>query len=252
MDLVNERAIRDAGTPDAAWLPWLSLQAIQTASLHTLCPADCRLVVIAPHPDDEILACGGLIASAIRQGIAVQVIAVTDGEASHGTDDRSRCTQLGARRVQESHAGLAALGVAASCVCRLGIADGAVAAHIPELAEQLLPLLGPSDVVITTWALDGHPDHEATSAAAAQASMQAGCRLLQAPVWMWHWSEPGDIRVPWHALVGFGIPAESLALKRSALLQHQSQLEDRDETSGPVLVPSIVERAARATEFFFI
>lgn len=251
MDLVNERAIRDGGTPDAVWLPWLARQPIRPAALHTLCPAGSRLVVIAPHPDDEILACGGLIASAIRQGIAVQVIAVTDGEASHGTDDRTRCAQLGARRVQESHDGLAALGVLACCVYRLGIADGAVSTHVPALAERLLPLLGANDVLITTWMLDGHPDHEATGAAAAQASKAVGCRFLQAPVWMWHWSEPGDTRVPWPELIAFHLPAESLALKRSALLKHQSQLEDRDGSAGPVLVPSIVERAARPAEYFF-
>src|SRR5580704_966399 len=41
------------------------------------------LVVIAPHPDDESLACGGLIAEARAQGRPVRVVIVSDGTGSH-------------------------------------------------------------------------------------------------------------------------------------------------------------------------
>lgn len=42
-----------------------------------------RLVIVAPHPDDETLGCGLLIAAAVRAGVRVAVIALTDGQASH-------------------------------------------------------------------------------------------------------------------------------------------------------------------------
>src|ERR1700683_1361707 len=44
------------------------------------------LVVIAPHPDDESLACGGLIAEAYAQGRLVRVVIVSDGTGSQTTD----------------------------------------------------------------------------------------------------------------------------------------------------------------------
>lgn len=252
MDAVSDRAIRDAGTSEEAWQPWLAQRAIRTLSLDALCRDAARLVVVAPHPDDEVLACGGLLGGALRQGRACHVIAVTDGEASHGTHDSPSQARLGARRVEESHAGLRELGLASPEVTRLGIPDGAVAAHMAELAVRLQALLRPQDLAVTTWQLDGHPDHEATGEAVKRACARVGCRLLQAPVWMWHWSEPGDGRVPWHRLVAFDVPLAGMAMKRAALHHHLSQFEDRGDAAGPVLVPSIVERASRTREYFFV
>src|SRR5580693_6225633 len=44
---------------------------------------DRPFVVVAPHPDDESLACGGLIADACRQGGRGKVVIVSDGGGSH-------------------------------------------------------------------------------------------------------------------------------------------------------------------------
>ncbi|MFQ3611471.1 MAG: PIG-L family deacetylase, partial [Fimbriimonadales bacterium] len=46
--------------------------------------ANQRLLIIAPHPDDEVLGCGGLIAEAVRQGSAVRVVAITAGDGFSG------------------------------------------------------------------------------------------------------------------------------------------------------------------------
>ena len=45
-----------------------------------------RLLVLAPHPDDEVIGCGGLIALHVREGRQVRVVVVTDGaEAGNAT-----------------------------------------------------------------------------------------------------------------------------------------------------------------------
>lgn len=44
---------------------------------------DETLVVIAPHPDDEVLGCGGLIAQAVKKKINITIIIMTGGDASH-------------------------------------------------------------------------------------------------------------------------------------------------------------------------
>ena len=252
MDALNARKIRGAGAPESHWLAWLDAQCFPRAFLYELCPGPSRLVVVAPHPDDEVLACGGLLAMRAECGLPSLVVAVTDGEASHGTMDSLARARLSNRRVDERIAGLQALGLAPSCVARLGIPDGEVAKLIPAIVKKLLSLLRPSDVVVTTWALDGHPDHEASCAATQQATVLMGCRLLQAPVWMWHWAAPGDPRMPWNNLVAFDLTELALSAKRRALSRHQSQLEKRGAGLGPVLIPSIVERATRAREYFFL
>ncbi|EJF90596.1 PIG-L deacetylase family protein [Bartonella tamiae] len=42
-----------------------------------------RLLVLAPHPDDEALGCGGGIAAACAAGMNVDIICITDGSHSH-------------------------------------------------------------------------------------------------------------------------------------------------------------------------
>lgn len=251
MESVIEPLIKDAGTPEAVWRPWLERKAFRLASMQDLIAKNSRLLVVAPHPDDEVLACGGLLAQRSRLGLKSFVIAVTDGDASHGTNDIALRMDLARRRAEESQAGLRALGLPNSCVHRLGIKDGEVSGDKKLVARHLRVILKPSDVVVTTWSGDGHPDHEATSEAASQACAEVGCRLLQAPVWMWHWTTPGDPRVPWEDLVAFELSPASIQAKVSALSCHASQLEPRGGSLGPVLVPSIVERASRKCEYFF-
>ena len=39
-----------------------------------------RVIIVAPHPDDEVLGAGGLIQAALSRDISVEVVAVTDGD----------------------------------------------------------------------------------------------------------------------------------------------------------------------------
>lgn len=49
----------DQGTPLAAWNASARLRALPAITADLLVPPNCRAVIIAPHPDDEILGCGG-------------------------------------------------------------------------------------------------------------------------------------------------------------------------------------------------
>lgn len=244
---MNDRLIEGQGTAESSWLTWLARQTIASVSVVALCAANRRLVVVAPHPDDEILACGGLLAICAALKFPVLVVAITDGEASHGQADEFARFKLGQQRVRERCAGLMQLGIDPQCVVRLKIPDGQASLNTDMIFKRLGGLLRASDLVVTTWALDGHPDHEAT----AQAALRTGCNLLQAPVWMWHWAQPDDSRIPWSDLVRLDLTDHALDAKQKALAVHHSQLSRRNSAAGPVLEPAIVERAARRQEYFF-
>jgi LmbE family N-acetylglucosaminyl deacetylase len=254
----EDRLIQGEGTPEAVWQSWLAERRPPALLVPGCLSIRSRLVVVAPHPDDEILACGGLVALHALKGGRVLVIAVTDGEASHPGSSQWSPVQLAAERRSESAAGLDILGVRGGDPVRLGLPDGGVSAHIPQLGLSIEALLHEDDLVVTTWRLDGHPDHDATGVAAARACGRVGCQLLEAPVWMWHWSRPGDPRVPWERMRAVALPVEAVDRKRRALGAHATQLAPRDGlgggngSEGAVLEANILERAAREVEYFFV
>ncbi len=135
----------------------------------------------------------------------------------------------------------------------LGLPDGGLPQHRPALEQSLANLLQATDTVFATWRYDGHPDHEAVGQAARTCCARAGAKLIEVPIWMWHWAHPDDPRVPWHRAVRLAIPPQYLALKQLAVRQHRSQLEPDPSTGQePVLTPWILDRLLRPTETFFI
>lgn len=250
--LSHQRKIEGSGTDEATWESWLSNIDFNTWEPTECLPGDARLVVVAPHPDDEILACGGLIAMHRANGGDVSVIAVSDGEASHPASRDITSIDLALLRCAESEVGLQRLGVAAAAITRLTLPDGAIAQHTMRLVLNLQRLLKPDDLVVSTWSLDGHPDHEACAFAAALACSMTGAKLIEAPVWMWHWAHPDDLFVPWHRLHRLELTLKAQQLKQSGLAAHASQLDPRNRNGGAVLGAAILARATRAEEYFFV
>ena len=247
---LQERVIRGQGTPEDAWRPWLRAQPFTPMSLPALMGEAQRLVVVAPHPDDEVLACGGLLAMQAERGGQVLVIAVTDGEQSHANIAGVDAAALAAQRVAERLEGARRLGFAGDNVIPLRLPDAALGKFAHRLAARLAGLLTRGDLVVSTWRLDGHPDHDASGLATARACASVGCRHIEAPVWMWHWANPADPRVPWHRMTPVPLSERALAAKREALSAHTSQLTARSRHVGPVLDEQICARADRPFEYF--
>ncbi|MCS6863176.1 MAG: PIG-L family deacetylase, partial [Abditibacteriales bacterium] len=93
-----------------------------------------RLLIFAPHCDDETLGCGGLIAMARRIGAAIKVVVVTNGDASFSTaisnvkiSPRQHIEMAYARQA-ETLAAMRELGLSADDVIFLGYPDGGTAA----------------------------------------------------------------------------------------------------------------------------
>ena len=72
---------------------------------------DRPFIVVAPHPDDESLACGGLIADACRQGLRGKVVIVSDGAGSHPNSKAYPPDRLRALREEEARRAGAELGL---------------------------------------------------------------------------------------------------------------------------------------------
>ncbi len=206
-------------------------------------PANSALI-IAPHPDDETLGPGGLIAHLRSLKIEVAVVAVTDGEKAYGPADSGLAA---VRRIEQSNA-LSRLGVSSEKIVRFGLPDGEVAFWEPHLIERLVPLISPESHVFSTWKGDRHPDHEACGRAAEAAVSRAGATLTSYFFWTWHWSEISALDGV--SLRRFPLADNLLRAKSEALLCHQSQLV-RPEGS-PILPESLLAPARRPFEVFAV
>lgn len=233
-------AIEGAGTDEETWLGWQPVAAWPALALD---PADPPLVV-APHPDDEILGVGGLLA---MLG-AADVFAVTDGEASHPGSTVYTARALAGVRREETDAALFRLGLDPVLVHRLGQPDGGI--DETALTDALVPLLWTDRWCFATWRGDGHPDHEAVGRAAATACAETGARLVEYPVWMWHWARPDDPRVPWERARRIELSPAVRMRKRAAIAEFRSQVEPLGPEPGdaPVLPPAVLARFERPFE----
>jgi LmbE family N-acetylglucosaminyl deacetylase len=190
-------------------------------------PSEAPMVVVVPHPDDETLAAGGLIAWQRARGVDVTVVAVTDGE--HAYQDNAG---LAVTRREEQACALRRLGVSGEKIIRLGLVDSGVSAQEGELAARLREFVTPETQVLTPWSGDFHPDHEACARAARLVAEDVGATLVSYFFWTWH---RGTIAtVDRLELRKFVLEEEGMRAKREALACHVSQLSHAPE---PEILP---------------
>lgn len=166
-------------TPLLAHLAGAGLRSV------TLDPPRRRTVIVSPHPDDESLAAGGLLARQASRQVELVVVAVTDGEAAFPDLSASDLppSELASVRRGEQRRAVDLLGPGTVAIVRLGLPDGRVAAHERRLVRLLTALIRPGDLVVAPWPWDRHPDHEACGRAAAVAAGAAGTGLWESLFW---------------------------------------------------------------------
>jgi LmbE family N-acetylglucosaminyl deacetylase len=104
-----------------------------------------RVLVVAPHPDDETLCCAGILQRARAHGAAIAVVWITAGDG-FGVDAmlvehtlwprQADLRQLGAQRLGEAGAAAAELGVPAAQQYVLGYPDRGVTALLSDYYQQ--------------------------------------------------------------------------------------------------------------------
>ncbi len=227
----------------------LAMQRLPLADLDAVAPG--TSLILAPHPDDESLGCGGLIAHACARGRPPLVVAVTDGAGSHPASRAYPPPVLKAVRAAELRAAAAALGLAGERVHFLGLPDSRVPQSglvFDQAVGAVAALVRSYDVttIFATWPQDPHCDHTATAALAVAVAREAGVRLMFYPVWGWLIAP--EQRLPVAAVRGVRLPiGERLVQKRRAIAAHASQYTDliTDDPGGfrlPAALLSVFDR----------
>lgn len=132
-----------------------------------------RVLVVAPHPDDECAGCGGTIVRHRRAGDQVTVLQVTDGRGARAA--RSAPAAMTQTRAHEAQAAAAALG---ACLELLALPEYEWSEA--ELCAELQRRLARSnpDVVYAPSCIDFHPEHLRVARALAVALEGARPQLL--------------------------------------------------------------------------
>lgn len=219
-----------------------------------------RTVIIIPHPDDEALGCGGLLALLRQAGQEVAAVLVSDGTMSHPHSQEFPPAARRELRYAELRHALAVLGVDENNVLYLGLPDSQVPSEglaFKEATARLADFITQqqASTVLTPWRRDPHPDHRATSqlTAAALASLPQPPRRLEYVVWAWERAAEADLPQPSEGR-GFRLEiGEVLAQKQRAIAAHRSQLAPgtiTDDPSGFLLSESMLAHFAQPTEVF--
>lgn len=153
--------------PDLLWRELLELGSLVTDVPAIGLPDFRRALVLAPHPDDESIGCGGAIALLADRGAEVLVVVATDGETTIGPPLPAE--EIAARRRAEAADACRILGLGAPPRF-LGLPDGGLHARGRPLAAMIDAVLEEHepDVVLSPWLLETHPDHRAVATALAR------------------------------------------------------------------------------------
>ena len=205
-----------------------ALTQLPPGSLHDITVGG-PFVVLSPHPDDETLGAGGLIAAACHAGQRPEVVVITDGAGSHPRSQAYPAHRLIELRQAEVAAAGALLGLPAAGMHHLGLPDTRAPSSGPEFEAAVQAILERcrtigAETLFVTWDGDPHCDHEATARMARAVRLRMPeLRLWAYPIWGWHLDPalPLDHAPP----SGFRLDiAMHQIVKRNAIAAHVSQM----------------------------
>lgn len=231
-----------------------AMRELPLAGLDDIAPG--TVAIVAPHPDDESLGCGGLIAALADAGRPPVILCVTDGAASHPGSAEYPPARLAALRREELIAAMARLGVAAERVHFLNLPDSRAAEAGPDAdraVREIARIARASGVsaLFATWPFDPHGDHKASARMARQAASDLQARLFHYPVWGWLLPAEEDLDGPAPQGVRFAMGG-ALPRKRAAIAAHASQYSDliKDSPDGFRLPANLLAVFDRPYEVF--
>jgi LmbE family N-acetylglucosaminyl deacetylase len=158
-------------------------------------------LIVVPHMDDEVLACGGTIAL-LPDKSAWHVAYATDGMASpEPTLPRRQVVpaELGRVRRSEAQAALTFLGLPAANVHFMNLPDGRLRRHRPQLQQEVASLVHrlKPDHLLIPFRYDRHPDHLALNHALVALVQQGSIEATLSEYfvyYLWRLLPGGDVR----------------------------------------------------------
>lgn len=228
------------------------------------CPANLgqigNALVIAPHPDDESLGCGGTIALLRQRGYSVHVLFVSDGTMSHPNSPSYSADRLRQLRESEALEALRILDVPPVSARFMRQRDTQVAtpdspdfSDAVDFVRNVLTEINPATVLVP-WRRDPHRDHRASwhILAGALAQLTTRPRVLEYLIWLWELGNENDMPAREEMLV-WTVPIDTVLEQRNrAIAAHQSQVSRMidDDPTAFYLSPELLAHFDAPRELF--
>jgi LmbE family N-acetylglucosaminyl deacetylase len=219
-----------------------------------------RILVVAPHPDDETFGMGGLIAKLAANSIAVYVAFLTSGGASHNNCCTISDLDLSSWRENASVKTAAVLGIPASNLSFLRFKDGALPHPGQPFFAEAARRLGnciiqvEPDAIFAPHPFEGWPDHIAAEELTKDAivSTLSSARLFNYCVWFW-FSMPlrRALKLDWRQAFVVEMPQHALQKKREAMNIYLNDLAPCGKPTCGVLPSELLHTFEWTSELFF-
>ena len=204
------------------------IRSLRVAILHLLygcrpaLPLSDNTVIIAPHPDDEVIGCAGLIQALVERGTPPHVIILTGGEGSHRGCCDTSAEDIMAARHQLTLDAAATLGLPESHIHCLNYPDGGIAMEHPatERLRELLVQLSPKALFVPHHG-EGWSDHLRAAEITKQLMSEKEVLIYEYCVWMWYYNV-------WH------LDFKQACVLRMSRAQHQCKLRAMEQYVTPL------------------
>lgn len=128
-----------------------------------------KVLIVAPHPDDEVLGCGGLISTLVSRGKEIKIIFLTFGENSHSSCCNVSSDYVASKRQSSAYKACDHLGISSSNIFFVNFTDGSIPRNINDLygnaVDNLCSMISEYDPshIFCPHPLDIMPDHISSS-----------------------------------------------------------------------------------------
>lgn len=216
------------------------------------------VLIVSPHMDDEVLACGGTVAR-LPQKERIHVIYTTDGMKSPSPilPGDVITPDLGEVRMQESVDAMGQLGVPAENLHFLRLPEADLQQHLPALRQGLLARIATirPDHILLPFRFDRHPDHLAVNSVLTTAHQQGQLEADMTEYFVYY---------RWRLLPGRDVrqyirstclqivdTQEAAAVKRASLACFRSQTTQYYPwQTRPILTPVLLDDVSQAPEYY--
>ena len=171
-----------------------------------------NILVLAPHPDDDVIGCGGILAIYQKKGAKITIVYMTDGRKGNPKYDENA---LVVQRREEARKATAVIGI--DKLMFLDNRDTELSAT-PKTVKELQDILHEvrPEAVFLPFLLDNHQDHRATNDILIKSSF-----TYKAPLTCYGYEIWTPIATP-NFFVNI---TDQIEVKRQAIEQHRSQTE---------------------------